>query len=111
MIGDKKFIEKNKKDEFDGISFAPTLLGNDKKQKEHEFLYWEFHETDQMAVRMGDWKLLVKKGVPSLYNLKEDIHEDHDVAAQNPSIVKTMLGIIQREHQPNELFKVTLPNF
>lgn len=110
LIGDKKFIGKNK-DEFDGISFAPTLLGNDKKQQEHEFLYWEFHETDQMAVRMGDWKLLIKKGVPSLYNLKEDIHEDHDVAAQNPTIVKTMLGIIQREHQPSELFKVTLPSF
>ena len=64
-----------------------------------------------MAVSMGDWKLIVKKGVPSLYNLKEDLHEDQDVASQNPSIVKTMLGIIQREHQPSELFKVTLPAF
>ena len=110
LIGDKKFPGKNK-DHFDGISFAPTLLGNDKKQKEHEFLYWEFHETDQMAVRMGDWKLIIKKGIPSLYNLKEDLHEDHDVASQNPSIVKKMLEVIQREHQPSDLFKVTLPTF
>ena len=110
LIGDKKLPDKNK-DHFDGISFAPTLLGNDKKQKEHEFLYWEFHETDQMAVRMGDWKLIIKKGIPSLYNLKEDLHEDHDVASQNPSIVKKMLEVIQREHQPSDLFKVTLPTF
>lgn len=110
LIGDKKFPGKNK-DHFDGISFATTLLGNDKKQKEHEFLYWEFHETDQMAVRMGDWKLIIKKGIPSLYNLKEDLHEGHDVASQNPSIVKKMLEVIQREHQPSDLFKVTLPTF
>lgn len=72
---------------------------------------YTFHETDQMAVRMGDWKLIIKKGIPSLYNLKEDLHEDHDVASQNPSIVKKMLEVIQREHQPSDLFKVTLPTF
>ena len=45
-------------DYFDGISFAPTLLGK-KKQKEHDFLYWEFNETNQIGVRMGDWKMVV----------------------------------------------------
>lgn len=29
----------------DGISFLPTLLGKG-KQKEHEYLYWEFHEKE-----------------------------------------------------------------
>ena len=62
LIGDKKFPKKylNKKlegDCFDGISFAPTMLGQDDKQQKHDFLYWEFHETDQIGVRMGrpDW--------------------------------------------------------
>lgn len=32
LIGDKKFPGKNK-DHFDGISFVPTLLGNDKNRK------------------------------------------------------------------------------
>lgn len=114
IIGDKKFPKKyiNKElegDCFDGISFAPTLTGNDEKQKEHEFLYWEFHETNQMAVRMGDWKLVVKKGVPHLYDLKNDIHEDKDIAAQHPEIVNRMVDIIYQEHRPSELFKVTLP--
>lgn len=53
---EKKYRNKEKEvDYFDGISFAPTLLGN-KKQKKHDFLYWEFDETDQIAVRMDDWK-------------------------------------------------------
>lgn len=115
LIGDKKFPKKylNKKlegDCFDGISFAPTLLGDDSRQQKHEFLYWEFHETDQIGVRMGDWKLVVKKGTPYLYNLAADIHEDHDVAVQHPEVVAQMKEIIRREHRPNELFPVTLPD-
>ena len=114
LVGDKRFPKKylNKKlegDCFDGISFAPTLLGNDEAQKAHDFLYWEFHETDQIGLRMGDWKMVVKKGVPHLYNLAEDIHEDHDVAAQHPDLVNQMKQVILREHRPNDLFPVTLP--
>lgn len=114
IINDKKFPSKylNRKVEddcFDGISFAPTLLGNDQQQPEHDFLYWEFHETDQIAVRKGDWKLVVIKGVPHLYDLSEDIHEDHDIAADHPETVREMTDIIYREHRPSDLFKVTLP--
>lgn len=114
LIGDKKFPKKylNKKlegDCFDGISFASTMLGQDDRQAKHDFLYWEFHETDQIGVRMGDWKLVVKQGKPHLYDLATDIHEDHDVAAQHPDVVKQMVEIIHREHRPSELFKVTLP--
>lgn len=89
----------------------PTLLGDDQKQKAHDHLYWEFHETNQIAVRKGDWKLIVIKGVPHLYNLATDIHEDHNVAAQHPDIVKEMVQIIKKEHSPSDIFKVTLPKF
>lgn len=113
LAGIKDYVKKykNKKKEvdyFDGISFAPTLLGKD-GQQQHKFLYWEFHETDQIGVRMGDWKLVVKKGVPLLYNLSTDIHEDHDIAAEHPEIVKQMKEIIRSQHTPSELFHVTLP--
>ena len=61
---------------------------------------------DQLqAVRSGDWKLFVamdqKKrnwGKPegkkdlALFNLAVDIHEDHNVAADNPEIVKQLLA-------------------
>lgn len=106
---EKKYRNKEKDvDYFDGISFAPTLLGK-KKQKQHDFLYWEFNETNQIAVRMGDWKLIVKKGKPSLYNLKTDIHEDNDIALQHPDIVEKMKAIIFEQHTPNPHFSVTLP--
>ena len=95
---------------FDGISIAPTLL-NQEGQEQHKYLYWEFNETDQIAVRMGDWKMIVKRGTPFLYNLKSDIHEDNDVAAKHPEIVKEMKGIIQASHTPNPYFSVTLPAF
>jgi arylsulfatase A-like enzyme len=94
---------------FDGISFAKTLRGKHRKQKKHEFLYWEFHETDMMALRMADWKMIVKNGKVSLYNLATDLHEDHDVAAENPEIVARMTDIIRREHTTSSMFKITLP--
>ena len=113
LIGVKNYVKKyaNKKkatDYFDGLSFAPTLLGNG-EQKKHDFLYWEFEETDQIGVRIGDWKMVVKKGTPYLYNLANDIHEDHDIASQHPDLVKQMTDIIRQQHTENENFKVTLP--
>ncbi len=95
-------------DWFDGISFLPMLTGKG-EQRVHPFLYWEFDETDQIAVRQGDWKLIVKKGVPELYNLAEDLHEDHNVAAEHGDVVSRMVDIIYSEHQPNPYFSVTLP--
>ena len=95
-------------DYFDGISFYPTLTGRG-EQQEHEFLYWEFHETNMMGLRMGDWKMVVTRGDCALYDLATDPHEDHDLAAQYPDIVKKMKDIIKREHTDSQLFKVTLP--
>lgn len=91
----------------DGISFLPTLVGGE--QPEHDHLYWEFHETDQIAVRRGDWKMVVVKGEPRLYNLSTDIGETTDIAAENPEIVKELVDIVYAEHTPSELFHVTLP--
>lgn len=113
LIGDRRFPKAyiNKRlpgDCFDGISFAKTLLGKPGQEK-HPYLYWEFHETDQIGLRMDDWKMVVKAGVPHLYNLKTDLHEDNDIASAHPDIVKQMVDIILKEHRPSELFHVTLP--
>lgn len=113
VAGIDNYVEKysNKElavDYFDGISFAPTLLGEGEQQK-HDFLYWEFHETNMMALRMGNWKLVVQDGNCSLYDLVTDSHEDKNLAADYPDIVKQMKDIIKREHTESSLFKVTLP--
>jgi hypothetical protein len=53
--------------------------------------------------------MVVKKGTPFLYNLKTDIHEDHDITLQHPDIVEKMKAIIFEQHTPNPHFSVTLP--
>lgn len=105
----KQYSNKNKADYFDGISFAPTLLGNDKKQKEHAYLYWEFNETQQIAVRKGDWKLIVKSGKCELYDLASDVHEDHNIADKHPDIVAELKKIVQKEHVDSPIFPIKLP--
>ena len=116
LVGIKQFAKRyiNKRlpgDGFDGISIAPTLLGNDAAQKHRDYLYWEFHETDQIGVRMGNWKLVVEKGQPHLFNLVTDLHEDHDVASSHSDILSKMLKIIKKEHTPSADFVVTLPSY
>ena len=94
--------------DYDGISILPTLTGKG-RQRQHDHLYWEFHETDMMGVRRGDWKLVVKRGQTALYNLADDPHEDHDLAAQYPEVVRLLVEKIHEDHTDHPLFPVTLP--
>ena len=73
----------------DGISMLPALLGR-KQEKEHEFLYWEFHERgSRQAVRMGNWKAIRQgPGQPlELYDLKTDLGETNNVATFHPEVL------------------------
>ena len=96
---------------FDGISFCPTMLGKDRKQKKHEFLYWEMSDggTQVIGVRQGDWKLVVSQGKTFLYDLKTDIHEDNDLKDKYPDKLAELIGIVHREHTDSPLFPITLP--
>ena len=73
----------------DGISFVPALVG--KPQREHEYLYWEFHEGGfNQAVRMGRWKAVRRAkgpGKTELYDLSTDLGEKSDVAADHADVV------------------------
>ena len=93
----------------DSISFAPVLLGQPERQKQHEYLYWEFHERGfAQAVRMGDWKgvrLGTKKPV-ELYDLKTDLGEEHDVAAQHPDIVAKMEDLLKSARSTSRYFPI-----
>jgi len=98
----------------DGISFYPTLLGQD--QKEHEFLYWEFPEYGgQIAIRMGDYKLIRKnlknQEEPSLelYNLIGDPAELSNIVDKHPELVQKALEIFNREHQTPEVDRFKIP--
>ena len=116
LAGAKGATPKN----LDGISFAPTLLG--KKQAPRPFLYREFPAYGgQQSLRVGDWKAIRqnlmprgkgkakgKKAEPNmtieLYNLKDDIAETKDVAAQHPDIVAKMEKIMREQHTPSSVF-------
>jgi len=87
----------------DGISFVPTLFG--KKQKEHEYLYWEYPEGGgSKSIRMGKWKGLIlnvrKEGEANmmLYDLEADPREQNNVAAVYPDIIKTMREKMAEAH-------------
>ncbi|MEO8772925.1 MAG: arylsulfatase [Gelidibacter sp.] len=87
----------------DGISFYNALTNAD-KQKEHEYLYWEFAGYEgQVAVRMGKWKMIwkdIKRGNKEveLYDLETDIREEHNIMEQHPEMLKKFHDIVKREH-------------
>jgi arylsulfatase A-like enzyme len=91
----------------DGISIAPTLLGEKaagRPQRDHEFLYWEFHEGGfRQAVRMGNWKAvrLAPNKPLELYDLKSDIGEGHNVAGEHPDVVAKMEARLKEARTPS----------
>ena len=96
-------------DNIDGISFLPALLG--KTQKEHDYLYWEFHEQGgKIAVRMNKWKAVkpdidkTPQGETELYDLSTDIGETNNLAVSNPTVVKRMEELMKQAHKPSEDF-------
>ena len=95
----------------DGVSFAPTLLG--RAQDPRAFLYREFPGYGgQQAARVGDWKAVrqgLEKPGPArleLYDLRGDVGEARDVAADHPDVVAQMETLLSREHQPSSAFPI-----
>jgi arylsulfatase A-like enzyme len=110
-VGDQKPAD------LDGVSFAPTLLGQ--HQEPRAFLYRESPGYGgQQCVRVGDWKAVRQNLNPTpktanqepgpieLYNLAQDPGETIDVAAQHPEIVERLAAILETEHIPSNLFPI-----
>jgi len=76
----------------DGISFSNDLLGRT-QTRQHDYLYWDYghvRDTYMQAVRMGKWKG-IRQGSGTaleLYDLNNDVGENHNVAEANPKVVK-----------------------
>jgi arylsulfatase A-like enzyme len=96
----------------DGVSVLPALLG--KSNIEHSPLYWESYEPIvwrlpeyggrgfEQAARVGDWKAV--RHAPGkaleLYNLKNDLGEEEDVAASNPELIRKMEESLRKARSP-----------
>ena len=110
LIGAKTKAPKT----IDGISIAPTLLGE--LQLPRAFLYREFTGYGgQQAVWTGNWKgirqnLLRKKNKTplkiQLYDLKNDVSESKDVAAQHPEVVAQIRRHMEAQHTPSKIFPI-----
>ncbi len=91
----------------DGHNIWPILSGQSGAHSEYEAFY--YYQMDQLqAVRSGDWKMFVPMeskrrhwGEPEgktelqLFNLAEDIHEDHNVADQHPQVVERLKALAE----------------
>lgn len=96
--------------EFDSISFLPSLLGQTDQQQDHKYLYWEFYEgKNAQGIRMGDWKGIIKPfGSDNfeLFNLANDLGEEHEISGEHPDVVKKLKAAIAEAHVPNPRWKV-----
>ena len=95
----------------DGHSILPAITGRG-GQRQHEFLYWEFHEGGtKQAVRYRDWKAIRQApGRPlELYKLKDDVSESQNVAAKNPDVVKRIEDYLKTARTESKEFPIRSP--
>ena len=92
----------------DGRDIMDLMAGKKGAASPHEAFY--FYQMDQLqAVRSGKWKLEIGlesrkrnwgkpegKTTMKLFDLKNDIHEDKDVSASNPDVVKRLLALADK---------------
>ena len=97
-------LAPNPKQKFDGMSFMPALKQTGPLVREGVFNYFPhslFGIPEGVTVRSGDWKLFhfyeTNDEHPlayELYNLKDDIGETKNLAAQMPDKVKQLDALI-----------------
>lgn len=80
----------------DGVSLLPLLEGGG--ALEREAIFWHYPHygnqggTPGSSVRRGDWKLIefYEDGRRELYNLRDDLSEDRDLAAESPDVARDL---------------------
>lgn len=99
----------------DGISFLPTLLKNG-QQRQHNYLYWEFHEKKgRVAIRKGNWKgvrydvSVDSKSPLELYDLSTDPRESRNIAETNEDIVRELDLLISGARTASPVEKFNFP--
>jgi arylsulfatase A-like enzyme len=70
----------------DGKDIWPLLSAQENAKSPHEAFYF-YKDTILEAVRCEDWKLREADNKVELFNLKEDISEQNNIAHQHPDIV------------------------
>lgn len=88
------------RDNVDGVSFVPLLRGTGDPSR-NRALIWNFPNiwgndgpgiNLNCAIRKGDWKLVYyyETGEKELFNIADDIGEQHNLASKHPGKVKSL---------------------
>ncbi len=88
----------------DSLSLVPELTGHADQQKQHEFLYWEFHEGGfrQACLYQGRWKGIRYLGEPlQLFDTDVDVAENTDLAAEHPDLSEKLAAYLDNARWPN----------
>jgi arylsulfatase A-like enzyme len=97
----------------DSISFVASIVGEPDRQAQHKYLYWEFYERGSaQAVRMGHWKGVrqpMLTGDIELYDLRDDVGEQRNVAEQHPDVVARIRAAMEEAHVPSPRWKPPAP--
>ncbi|MCA9121639.1 MAG: sulfatase-like hydrolase/transferase [Planctomycetaceae bacterium] len=82
-------VESADNNRLDGVNLLPFLTGK-ANGRPHDQLFWRAGPSH--AARVGDWKLVhsPREGAPMLFNLKDDIGEQHDLAGSHPEKLKEL---------------------
>ena len=76
----------------DGVSLYPFLTGK-KNGNPHDNLFWR--KMDTRAVRSGDYKLIITRGVDSvMYNLNQGIDERKNIIRKEPQKAKALMRLL-----------------
>jgi arylsulfatase A-like enzyme len=99
----------------DGESLWPALTTGKSSARKNPML-WVFPEYGgQVAVQIGDFKLLrqnLKTKTPGpweVYDLSKDIGEAHDLAADRADLIAKAEEILRREVSENAIFPLAIP--
>ncbi len=85
----------------DGVSLT-NLLHDPRTSLDREALYWHLphyhHSTPASAIRQGDWKLIefFEGDEVELYNLRNDLSEQHNLATEQPQRIKALQTSLSR---------------
>ncbi len=95
----------------DGLSYLPTLRGDERHQQKHPYIYYEFYEQGgKQSVLKEGWKLVrLNMDAPQeiheeLYHLDEDPGETRNVIEENRPIADKLRKLAQRLHTPSQHF-------
>lgn len=99
-------LDEKPEQHIDGVSFKNNLLGKSVKQR--KTAYWHFPVSDKLkkvigmpkasVVREGNFKLIewYESGTFELYDLENDISEEHDLSKTNKAKAERLLKTLRR---------------